>query len=101
MSCPCSELACSCLALFNGNESLVSAPFSSGPVTAEAAQQVQSWGSEIELVEEFEMGVSFCQTSPANSVALRLDPEARSSFKELDEMGVQAEVSSELPSSHI
>lgn len=70
----------------------------------EMLRRLQSWGLQMELVDELEMGLTLFQASPASSSALRSDPEARSaafsvlvdsmlltrsSSEELDVMGVE------------
>lgn len=74
----------------------------SGPMSAEAAQQLRLWGSQTELEEELE-GIFLA--SPTGSVALMADPESRSvayfrlgesmltsSFKELDMEAVEVDI---------
>lgn len=49
---------CSCLAFFLRDEGQVSALCGSGPTEAEAWQRLKSWGSQVELAEEFEKGMA-------------------------------------------
>lgn len=57
---------------------LFTVPRGSGPVAAEAVWRLRSWGLQVELAEDLEKGISLSRASSANSVALRLDWEARS-----------------------
>lgn len=47
-----------------------------GPASAEAAHRLRSWGSQLELVEEFEMASGLSQPSSAISSALTRDLKA-------------------------
>lgn len=55
------------LAFFKGDGSQVSVPRGFGPVDAKTAQQLRTWGSQMEVLET---GLSLPQTSPADPKAL-------------------------------
>lgn len=49
---------CSCLSLFSRNVGQASAPHGSGAVVAEAQLRLKLWGSQVELPEEFQIGMA-------------------------------------------
>ncbi len=57
---------------------LTSAPCGSGPTLAEAEQRLKSWGSQVDLTERLETGMSLSPSSPARSSAQSVGSEARS-----------------------
>lgn len=67
----------SCLALFD-ESGQVCAPSRSGPAAAEAARQLHLCGSQMELMEEFEMASDLSQLSTASSSNQTRDTEAHS-----------------------
>lgn len=55
-----SQLSNSCLAVFD-ESGQACAPCGSGPMAAEAARRLYSWGLQMELAEEFEMASPLSQ----------------------------------------
>ncbi len=72
---------------------LTSAPCGSGPTLAEAEQRLKSWGSQVDLTERLERGMSLSPSSPARFSAQSVGLETRSetvSFEELLEVVTRA-----------
>ncbi len=67
-------------ALFEEEEEgpLTSAPRGSGPTFAEAEWRLKSWGSQMDLTDRLETGMSFSLSSPARSSAQSMGSVARS-----------------------
>ncbi len=63
------------LSLFSRKEGQPSASRGSGPTVAEARRRMSSWGSQAELADELERGLSFSRSSAANEGEL-LDDDA-------------------------
>lgn len=61
------------LALFSRGEVPSPLPGGSGPARAEAERRLKSWGSQVELAEEFEMAVNLSQAEAADEDALLAD----------------------------
>ncbi len=57
---------------------LKSAPRGSSPTLAEAERRLKSWGSQVDLTERLETGMSFSPSSTARSSAQSVGSEARS-----------------------
>ncbi len=57
---------------------LTSAPRGSSPTLAEAERRLKSWGSQVDLTERLETGMSFSPSSTARSSAQSVGSEARS-----------------------
>lgn len=65
----------SCLALLSSNGSQAPAPRGSGPMSAEVAQRLKSWVSQMELVDETEMGTALSLAPSPDYKDLVLDSE--------------------------
>lgn len=61
------------LALFSRGEVPSPLPGGSGPARAEAERRLKSWGSQVQLAEEFEMDVNLSQAEAADEDALLAD----------------------------
>ncbi|MCI4378954.1 hypothetical protein PGIGA_G00222290 [Pangasianodon gigas] len=58
--------------------SLTSVPRGAGPASAEAERRLRSWGSQMDLAEGMETGLSLSPSSPSRSTVPSLGSEARS-----------------------
>ncbi|ROI15307.1 hypothetical protein DPX16_12859 [Anabarilius grahami] len=54
------------LALFSREEASAPLPGGSGPARAKAERRLKSWGSQVELAEEFEKGINLSQAEAAD-----------------------------------
>ncbi len=64
------------LSLFSRKEGQPSASRGSRPTVAEARREMSSWGSQADLADELERGLSFSRSSAANEGELLDDDDA-------------------------